>query len=412
MPRRPTLVIAVAACLLITVGVAGAAPQAGEATLLSQSWAKMQTASLYGKWKRQNPVEASKLEPYWASGGTAPVLATAFGKALVLEAQAYWSLTTIPPPPPAPACSDGLDNDGDGKIDLADPGCSSSTDTDEADVAPPPPTGCALPAFPDASCTGVPSGTVLSPSGSITVSTAGAIIAGRDISGSVTVNAPNVTIRNTRIRGNAMFLVANNSTGLLIEDSELINQRVTGNNCHVGVGSANFTVRRTEITGCENGFNVTGNNVTITDNYVHDLDTVGPSYVFGNSPHTDGIQIGAAQFVTITHNTIDPVGAVVGGGATSGIITDVYNTNVDANAHLHIENNYIDGREASVAIYAPRVQTADVLINGNRLYKGVYGIYTFCVKVGTTVTQFNDNRDAGTGTLIAPDNGVGGGCTN
>ncbi len=34
-------------------------------------------------------------------------------------------------PPPVYTCSDGLDNDGDGKIDLADLGCSSSTDNDE-----------------------------------------------------------------------------------------------------------------------------------------------------------------------------------------------------------------------------------------------------------------------------------------
>jgi len=32
------------------------------------------------------------------------------------------------------ACADGKDNDGDGKIDLADPGCSSSADTDEFDA--------------------------------------------------------------------------------------------------------------------------------------------------------------------------------------------------------------------------------------------------------------------------------------
>lgn len=31
------------------------------------------------------------------------------------------------------ACSDGLDNDGDGKVDSADPGCSGSSDTDETD---------------------------------------------------------------------------------------------------------------------------------------------------------------------------------------------------------------------------------------------------------------------------------------
>jgi Calcineurin-like phosphoesterase len=32
------------------------------------------------------------------------------------------------------ACADGRDNDGDGKIDLADPGCSSPADTDEFDA--------------------------------------------------------------------------------------------------------------------------------------------------------------------------------------------------------------------------------------------------------------------------------------
>jgi hypothetical protein len=39
------------------------------------------------------------------------------------------------------ACSDGIDNDGDGRIDLADPGCADSGDLDETDAAsaPPPP---------------------------------------------------------------------------------------------------------------------------------------------------------------------------------------------------------------------------------------------------------------------------------
>jgi hypothetical protein len=38
-------------------------------------------------------------------------------------------------------CSDGIDNDGDGLIDLADPGCSNSTDNDESN-SPPPGTIC------------------------------------------------------------------------------------------------------------------------------------------------------------------------------------------------------------------------------------------------------------------------------
>ena len=44
-----------------------------------------------------------------------------------------------PPPPPAVQCADGQDNDADGKIDLADPGCSSASDTSESPDPPPPP---------------------------------------------------------------------------------------------------------------------------------------------------------------------------------------------------------------------------------------------------------------------------------
>lgn len=46
-------------------------------------------------------------------------------------------------PPIVSACGDGQDNDGDGLIDLADPGCSSATDDDETNTTQPPqPTPC------------------------------------------------------------------------------------------------------------------------------------------------------------------------------------------------------------------------------------------------------------------------------
>jgi hypothetical protein len=38
-----------------------------------------------------------------------------------------------------PQCSDGIDNDGDGAIDLGDPGCQSQQDDDETNGPPPPP---------------------------------------------------------------------------------------------------------------------------------------------------------------------------------------------------------------------------------------------------------------------------------
>jgi chitodextrinase len=264
---------------------------------------------------------------------------------------------------------------------------------------PPPSTG-----FPDASNTGVPAGTTLTPSGGMTITTAGAVIDGREITGQVVVNAPNVTIRNTRIRSNAMWVIDNNSTGLVVEDSEIINRPVSGqNNCHNGIGDANFTVRRTEITGCENAANFGGDNIVFEDNYVHDLDTTGPSYVWGNDPHTDGIQMSpGADNIVVRHNWIDPS---PGGGVTAPIIMGVNGSQ----SNIRIEDNYLDGRGASYAIYLPRQQST-VYVNRNKMYRG-YG-YTACARLGFTVVEFNGNVDAGTGALLTPDNGNDGGCSN
>ena len=44
-----------------------------------------------------------------------------------------------PPPPPPAACANGLDDDGDGLVDLGDPGCTSALDTDETNVVQSPP---------------------------------------------------------------------------------------------------------------------------------------------------------------------------------------------------------------------------------------------------------------------------------
>jgi hypothetical protein len=264
---------------------------------------------------------------------------------------------------------------------------------------------CPLPAYPDAGCTGVPAGTTLTPSGTVTVSQAGTVIDGREITGAIVINAPNVTIRNTRIHSNAFRAIENNSTGLLVEDSEIVNRPAAGqNNCHNGIGWGNFTMRRVEISGCENGVDVGDGNLVVEDSYIHDLDTEGPSYVWGNSPHTDGFQ-GTGSNVIIRHNTIDPTAD--NSGADAGIIMG---TN-DPNSNFRIEDNWIDGRGASYAIYAPRQQTPGVIINRNKLHRGTYG-YTACVKLGSTVQEFSDNRDAITNALLSPDNGAGGGCSN
>jgi len=154
---------------------------------------------------------------------------------------------------------------------------------------------CALPNYPDASCTGVPPGTVLTVvNGGMTISTANAIVDSKDIRGCVTVNAPGVTIRNSKVTGRCIFGIQNNSTSgarLTVQDTEI--------SCEgefTGISSRNFTAIRVNVHDCENGLHVDGN-VTLQDSYIHDLVNEGDN-------HADGIQMTEALGVVIQHNRI------------------------------------------------------------------------------------------------------------
>jgi chitodextrinase len=207
----------------------------------------------------------------------------------------------LPPPPPATQCADGADNDTDGLVDMTDVGCTDPADNDETNAtpapapAPTPPTG----GFPNASNTG-PTGTLVESTGNITVSTAGTIIQNRKINGCIDVRANNVTIRNSEIRcGGYVIRNLNGNTGLLIEDVLIECGHQPGD---TGVTSGNYTIRRSEVFGCEN--NLWANlNTVIEDNYIHD--TI-PCCSWPNAfPHTDSIQMSTpTSNVRIEHNTV------------------------------------------------------------------------------------------------------------
>jgi hypothetical protein len=157
------------------------------------------------------------------------------------------------------------------------------------------------PCWPDATNTGVIAGTTLKASGSITISTAGAVISGLDISGTVTINANNVTFRNSRVRSAAFAVVRvqNGRSGVLIENVE-INGVGSGNEGNHGIAGEGATIRRVNIYNVENGITPQSSNspMIIEDSYIHDLRASG-------SPHYDGIQIdGGLSNITIRRNTV------------------------------------------------------------------------------------------------------------
>jgi hypothetical protein len=156
------------------------------------------------------------------------------------------------------------------------------------------PAATASPAgFPNASTTGVPAGVTLTPSGSITITQDGTVIDGLEITGTVTVNANNVTIRRTLIKNTGSIPVRVNGKGLVMEDSEIDGQG--GGN--PAVAYSNYTLLRVNIHDVAEGPRISGGNVTIEASYIHNLLQVG-------SNHTDAVQSTGGSNIILRGNTI------------------------------------------------------------------------------------------------------------
>jgi hypothetical protein len=192
---------------------------------------------------------------------------------------------------------------------------------------------CALPNYPDASCTGVPAGTTLTTvNGDVALNTAGEIYQNKLVNGCVTVNAANVIIRKSKIICNGAAIYTDN-TGLLVEDAEVSCNGQQG----TGIGFQGYTARRVNVYGCENGL-WAENNVLIEESYVHNLIDYNPA----TDPHTDGVQLpGGAANITIQHSRIygNYVNSSSFGSSaiTTGKIADGGGTNI------LIQNNLLAG---------------------------------------------------------------------
>jgi hypothetical protein len=229
--------------------------------------------------------------------------------------------------------------------------------------------------FPDDSTTGVPPGTTLTPyTGPSTISVAGTVIDGKAM-GCIRVTAPGVVIRNSHISCTGQTVVgafdgAFSGEPLLLEDVEIDCQNGPG----TGVGDAFITVRRADVHGCENGFDL-NQSVIIEDSYVHDLWN-------GAGAHADGIQFAGGHFengtlvdaalnLTIRHNTIYSVG--YDGSLTNASII----SNPRGDRNILIEKNLMAG--GSYTLYCDYEGTATnyrVIDNHfSRVFRRTVGAY-------------------------------------
>jgi hypothetical protein len=154
--------------------------------------------------------------------------------------------------------------------------------------------------WPDAGSTGLRDPSLLKPSGSVTVTTNGAVIENLDIKGQISINADNVTIRNVRVTSNGekyLITIASGRSGIVIEDVELNGRRITT----IGVIGSGYTARRVNMYAVGDGFRA-GSNTLIEDSWVHDL---GHDGAHDPSPHMDAVQSIGGTNITIRNNHLE-----------------------------------------------------------------------------------------------------------
>ena len=194
---------------------------------------------------------------------------------------------TTPSTPQAGGTSPSTPHAGGATADAGNP--------PEPDSGGPAPVVCGM-VKPGPTNTGVPKGTKLTPSGSITVKQDGQIVEGLDIAGTITVLANDVTIRKVHIKTGDYYPIRyfdNDNTGLVVEDSEI---EGTSGNVTSSIAFAHYTARRLDIHGGADGLKA-DEDVLIEGCYIHDLSN-------GPGEHNDGVQSTGGKGVTIRGNFI------------------------------------------------------------------------------------------------------------
>lgn len=231
-------------------------------------------------------------------------------------------------------------------------------------------TGCPpYPSFPDAACTGPTSTNLTVHNGNMSVSTPGTVVEGRDIRGCVSVNAADVTIRNTKITCGFAYgiFTYQNTVNLTVEDVEID----CGGTPTTGIAGKNVTIRRADIYNCENGLSIDGD-FTVIDSYIHDLRPDG---------HVDAIQMNEnASNIIIRHNTLFTQSP----GGTAAIIA-----HPRGQQNVFVENNLLGG--GTYTLYCPRDSSTNFRVTDNMWSTAVLSEFAptiFC----SNAAVFSGNR--------------------
>lgn len=236
--------------------------------------------------------------------------------------------------------------------------------------------------------TGVPAGTVLRPHyGNLTITTPGAVYDALDIHGFVTIKAPNVTIKRSRIRGGVatgnIGLVTNytpTATGFLLEDSELAPAYPSV--WLDGAKGANFTLRRVNSHGTVDNVKVHGPNVVVEQSWLHDSRYFASDPNQGGKPtHNDGVQVLGGHNIRISGNSI------TGARNAAIMVTQDFSATTD----LHLTGNFLDGGACTVNLAHKKLTSmSGLILRDNSFGRGSTYNCPILKSSGTTVTAGNN----------------------
>lgn len=233
----------------------------------------------------------------------------------------------------------------------------------------------ALEDFPDETTTGVPDGVELESSESLTITEDGTVIDGLEITGTVTVQADDVVIRNTRILNTSYYPIrVDGGSNLVVEDTEIDGQ---GRGA-AAVAFSKYTLRRVHIHNIREGPRA-GSDVTIEDSYIHHL-------VQREDDHVDAVQsVGGSNIVLrgnhldVSHAEEDTLGnAAFMFGEEDGELTDCL-----------VEGNYLNGGNYTVNGGGGGTEGAGCTFTGNAF--GLDHRYGAVANLGSNVDWDDSN---------------------
>lgn len=176
--------------------------------------------------------------------------------------------------------------------------------------------------------------------GDLTITTAGAVVEGLDVSGVLRIKADNVTVRRTVVRGGnrgpgyrgaILTALAGDQRGAVIEDVTVHpSGPVVGMN---GIQVSSATVRRADVSGSTDGIVAYGDDVTVAGSWVHDLRHYSYDPVQRDGSHDDALQIEGGARTTVVGNSLS-------GGRNAAIMVTQNYARVDG---LVIDRNLLGG---------------------------------------------------------------------